>query len=722
MIHTIKIAKQLYKEFMYAYLIEKNISKMLSFVTDDIYYIGTGFLETAHNKEELQTLLQTYILNNPEPFAILYDEITVKENHYGGIYLYVTATLSKEIPNSEVLRMKIRQTVSIVLCSNEYKISMLHTSMASSIQEGEEFYPIQFGKKTMQQLKAEIHIKAFELLNKVIPCGICELQLDDSFTLLYGNDTFYELYGYSPTEMKALLNNQLYKAFHPEDFASNTKVIKNALKKKQTGFEVENRVFRKDGSLIWVFTRGTLTESKNGKVMNCIMLDSTKRKAIEQALRISEERFRIALEQTKNIIFDYNIQTNQVCNFNHPIDVLGFPNKIDNLPYSIIESGVICPESVEEFIHTFEQIRKGTPNTSCIVKTREINGSFCWNQITLTSLFDVDGNPLRCIGVIEDITKQKEMELKYAQEEQYRSAMLSEALFTYEINLSKNQITKGSKKWNKHLGFIVCSNYEKLTETLCKQTVSPDDCKKFMDTFSIENLMLAYRQQISELNLEYEMYSDNGNIIWVSCTMHLLQDPFSSDLKGFLYIKNIDKRKKQELFWRHQAERDSLTNLYNKLSTKNRISDYLQNTQKKAIHAFFFIDIDDFKAINDNLGHVFGDAVLSNIATKIQNTFRKSDIIGRMGGDEYVVFMKDIPSQEHAIKKAKELCQSFRIAFAGNEEICKVSGAVGISFYPAHGTTFEELYEKADKAMYYTKSMGKDQFAVYSDKIKHNTL
>ncbi len=88
---------------------------------------------------------------------------------------------------------------------------------------------------------------------------------------------------------------------------------------------------------------------------------------------------------------------------------------------------------------------------SCVVKMKLPDENYIWNKVTLTTIFDEDGNPVRAIGIQEDISKQKEAEIRYNQEGKYHSAILSEAMITYEINVSKDTFIKGNENWQNHL-------------------------------------------------------------------------------------------------------------------------------------------------------------------------------------------------------------------------------------------------------------------------------
>lgn len=164
-----------------------------------------------------------------------------------------------------------------------------------------------------------------------------------------------------------------------------------------------------------------------------------------------------------------------------------------------------------------------------------------------------------------------------------------------------------------------------------------------------------------------------------------------------------------------RAENDLLTGLYNKITSELLISDYLETEGKNGRHALFVIDIDNFKNVNDEMGHLIGDRALIDTAAGINDSFRISDIKGRIGGDEFIVLLKNIASDEDIRKKAEDLCRLFKSIKVYNGQI---SGSVGAAVYPDHGTTYTELFEIADKAMYHSKELGKDGYYIY--KINEN--
>ncbi|MEG1594232.1 MAG: diguanylate cyclase, partial [Oscillibacter sp.] len=159
---------------------------------------------------------------------------------------------------------------------------------------------------------------------------------------------------------------------------------------------------------------------------------------------------------------------------------------------------------------------------------------------------------------------------------------------------------------------------------------------------------------------------------------------------------------------------DPMTGLYNKVAMAT-LTNKVLNELPGRHHALFVLDIDNFKGINDTLGHAFGDVVLIEISAKLKAAFRGADIAGRMGGDEFAILMKDVIDTSHVLKKAAELSGILRQTYAGKNADYKISCSMGIIMVDAGGEPFESLYRKADAALYRAKQRGKDQFVLYHE-------
>ena len=161
-----------------------------------------------------------------------------------------------------------------------------------------------------------------------------------------------------------------------------------------------------------------------------------------------------------------------------------------------------------------------------------------------------------------------------------------------------------------------------------------------------------------------------------------------------------------------KADTDLLTDLNNKMATERKIREYMEQYPDKQ-GVLFVLDVDNFKKINDTMGHAFGDEVLRNLAVRLQSMFRATDIVGRTGGDEFMVFLKDIRDITMIEREGKKIEQFFHQFEVGEYVKYSVTASVGAAVFPGDGNTFENLYKSADNALYVSKRRGKNQLTFY---------
>lgn len=160
-----------------------------------------------------------------------------------------------------------------------------------------------------------------------------------------------------------------------------------------------------------------------------------------------------------------------------------------------------------------------------------------------------------------------------------------------------------------------------------------------------------------------------------------------------------------------QADTDLLTGLNNKIATERKIKEYIKCNDSQAL--MFLLDIDNFKKINDTMGHAFGDEVLRALGFGLAAEFRVSDILGRTGGDEFMIFLKNIKDQSIIDKEVSRVVRFFHEFAVGDVVKYSATASIGCAVYPRDADSFENLYKAADKALYKAKKRGKNQLAFY---------
>jgi len=279
----------------------------------------------------------------------------------------------------------------------------------------------------------------------------------------------------------------------------------------------------------------------------------------------------------------------------------------------------------------------------------------------------------------------------------------------YEINLNKNEFTLVRSKGTFQSSHMKDS-YEKSVEHITNTLLHPDDAEQYDLKFSIDNIKNEFREGKKQIYHEARRLKSDGEYAWASTLMIREYTENKDEFRLMQLLQDIDNRKTSEVKLKTAAQTDPLTKLYNKMTTKSLIEEYIAGEGADGSHAFIIIDMDEFKSINDTHGHFAGDDVLLELSVELKSYFRESDILGRIGGDEFVAFIKNVQSVALVCDKVQRLSASFKKYGIDHNYSHKLSTSMGISMFNKDGKTYDDLYKNADKALYEAKRNGKDQY------------
>lgn len=550
--------------------------------------------------------------------------------------------------------------------------------------------------------------------------GIFEVKVDEDLTLLYGNDTFFKLHGTTRMQMKEKYGNKLALSLSTQSAENAKKEIQTAIVENKEIVSFESKVSNRNGKPVWIFVQASFIYTAGMNILCGYVIDLSKHKEAEEQVRINEERYRIALSLINSNVWEYDVREKAITLSDMSLYSNHMDDLVNDMPKALVENGSIHADSALDFIQMHEKIESGEKLASCNVKMRKTDGSYYWTKITYNTIFDSSGLPVRAIGVSEDINAEKSAELRYQQEVQYRNAMVSNALNVYKINLSADKVKEENigteNESNKFLSSEddKMDSYSQFISKWAHKIVFIEDRKAFLEAFGLNSLMEAYSKGLREINLDYRNVSSGGTLLWRNTVVHIMKHPESLDILGFVYIKDIDERKRNEILLKEKAERDSLTELYNRDKVWEMIEKNLSEPFCKGNdYVLFMIDIDRFNEINDTFGHIYGDEILRELTARMKKIFRREEIIGRLGGDEFIIYMEGEFTYEIVSRKAQELCQVLRLNYLFAERKYKISASVGIVYSNDRSMTVKQLYEKADSALHQAKKSGKNQYAFY---------
>ncbi|WP_373036509.1 EAL domain-containing protein [Sulfurimonas sp.] len=318
--------------------------------------------------------------------------------------------------------------------------------------------------------------------------------------------------------------------------------------------------------------------------------------------------------------------------------------------------------------------------------------------------FDSDGNVLRSIGTVHDITKQKAVQ----NELMLASEVFSKMSDGVVITDANQRILKVNEAFTNITGY---TSEEIKGQTPKIFSSGWHDEKFYKQMWEEIKLKGQWSGEIIDRKKNSERYVSEVNII------ALYND--EGALTNYISIANdISKKKEQEKLIHNLAYFDALTELPNRFLFEERVLNRIpfakRNKQKLAI---IFIDMDNFKNVNDTLGHFTGDIFLVEVAKRIKGILREQDTLARLGGDEFTVLLEDVSSILDIVPIAEKIIAAFEAPILLENKDIYTGVSMGISIYPDDGENYDELIKAADTAMYQVKASGKNNFKFFKQSM-----
>lgn len=323
-----------------------------------------------------------------------------------------------------------------------------------------------------------------------------------------------------------------------------------------------------------------------------------------------------------------------------------------------------------------------------------------------------NGEVLGILGVTRDITKDYLVRQNYQKELKYLFELPRDVYAVSYIDIDSWRVISQRRQLISGGTIQSCKTIEELAEAAVVSIVdSGSEVAKFYQNFTQDFLRNIFESGRTHMVFKYERRLSDGRKHWVHNEIRFMMDVESGHACAMLSAKNIDKEKLEEQKLLTAAKMDKMTMVLNRDTTMEYIRQIFEKDDSSK-HALFMIDVDNFKLLNDTYGHIVGDEFLIDFAAELKSSFRESDIVGRVGGDEFFALMRDVSDRDTIEMKARELLETI-------QGICKpyadvnLSGSIGIAVYPESGKSIEALYLRADTALYQAKREGKNKYIFF---------
>jgi len=446
-----------------------------------------------------------------------------------------------------------------------------------------------------------------------------------------------------------------------------------------------------DGARVDVLAASSFLRDDAGSPVGVVYVasDFTERKRAEQALRDSEHRYRTLFEMNPLPMWVYDIESLAFTAVNDAaVRHYGY-SRDEFLRMTIAD--IRPPEEIPIMLDAVKHIEGRRGPTQ--FKHRQGDGTII--DVDVTSFEFVTGSRHQRLVIAQDITERLR-----ADEELRRSEARYRLLFERNLAGVYRTAADGSVlDCNDACARIL--GYPSRDELL---SGSAHDF--YFDQADRQRVVQMLREQKQISNLEQRMRRPDGTSIWVIENVSLLE----GDIMEGTLIDITDRKRAQEQM-EYQAYHDALTGLPNRLLFRDRITVALAHAKRHArVASVMFLDLDQFKLVNDTLGHTVGDRLLQVIGNRLVGCVRAEDTVARMGGDEFTILLADLSDRRGAAAVAQKVLEAIRQPIVIDEHELYVTTSIGIAIFPDDGDDAESVLKNADRAMYRAKEVGRDNY------------
>lgn len=535
------------------------------------------------------------------------------------------------------------------------------------------------------------------------------LEAEAPYNILDFDQGLCAMTGYSPRELSkkiCTLDNLLYVEDFTEVIASmNYQLsISNLI-------SIQHRIVTKSGTVLTVLCNGQAFSLNDGRdVLQCVFTDITNlENAASETVRAKTDLEIFANTVPSGVskhLLDNNLSLIWANNFFY--DLCGYSEHDYREKFGTSTLQLVLSEDLAVVIEALADLTEKEVSSKILnFRIQCADGSIKWvNAVLARSGFVERGFPVINL-VLSDITNLKIAEAKAMLEEQKYLIIsdISEEL-PYEYDIASDTITFADK-FN-HI-FEGESVIEHPSENMLKMGLVSYDTQS-----AIEELFYLAKAGTEYHSTEFKLNTKNGGFQWYFSTFSTIYDEEGNALRVVGLLRNIHAQKVEQQKLLIRAETDQMTGLYNKATTESKIQASLRELNGNSYEVLMLVDIDDFKKINDTFGHLKGDDVIIDIAKTLQEYKGDYGIAGRLGGDEFCVFLTNVLDTQLACEKAVLIAERLREIY---HDECQVTLSIGIAATNQQ-IPYNVLLENADTALYQAKLNGKNRYYLYADDME----
>ena len=432
------------------------------------------------------------------------------------------------------------------------------------------------------------------------------------------------------------------------------------------------------------------------------MLDTLDRN--EKAVRRSEERLQLALKSSGEGLWEWDLRSSKVFIDQFSNSILKFSPPKYSIPVELFEKSVYL-EDRSRVLKRLDRIAQGellsySDEFRLVLESREV----IWVRIN-GKIAEYDGlRAARIAGTIQDITDRKHHE---------KNLLLYASVF--------NNTRDAVVIMNEHFEMLASNHAFTILTGLAQSELMGISNFPFLARIDRDRQLEWLKNRISRQSYwKGEGVAENmeGKSFPIELEINTVKSGDEGQTHYLAIFADISERKLMEQDLRNSAHYDNMTGLVNRSFFQELLSKAIARGSRRGIlMAILFIDLNKFKQVNDTLGHKFGDALLREVSNRLLEIVRKSDVVARLAGDEFVVLLEDVHSVRDVEGIAKKVVEMLDTPFELHGKTVYSGCSVGISLFPENGSDIEMLLQYADVAMYSAKALGISNYKFYNSEM-----